>query len=188
MTPLLLACVGLLTIGEFLLFGALAEAYRDIAQLRELSGMTDRLMPADLGEAYAGRPSEYGLDETLDHIHDGLALFVDTRCGTCRAIVESMKGAVPSGVSMMIMARSPEDAIEWLQARGFDLVAADGRIRILQDDDPNPLNVHVTPLAVRIEDGRIARADNIPSVRRFHGLVESLSSARNDVVKREVLA
>lgn len=62
----LFVIVAVLAIGEFLLFGALAEAYRDIAQLREHSGITDNPAPVDLADARDKLPSSLGLHPDLD--------------------------------------------------------------------------------------------------------------------------
>jgi hypothetical protein len=169
-----LTVIALLLVGEFLLFGALAEAYRDIAQLREATGTVDRLTAVDLGEAYNGLPSAYGLDPSLDLASRALVLFIDKRCGTCKIILSSLNGTLPLGVVLMLFADSEDEGREWLVVNGFAperLTALP--ITIVTPTWSNGLRVDVTPLAIEIEHGRIARASTVPSARRFYGLIPS---------------
>jgi len=76
-TSLLLAAVAVLAIGEFLLFGALAEAYRDIRQIREAAGLLDSPMPVDLAHVAGNSPSSCGLDPALDSATGAVTVFLD---------------------------------------------------------------------------------------------------------------
>ncbi|MDP9258125.1 MAG: hypothetical protein M3Q31_16465 [Actinomycetota bacterium] len=171
---LALAVIALLAAGEFLLFGALTEAYRDIAQLRHDTGTIDRLTPVDLGPALNGLPSAYGLDPSLDAASKALALFVDRKCGTCKIILRSLNGSLPLGVVLTMFADSHDEGEEWLSVNGFghDRLA-ELPISIVTPGWSNPLGIDVTPLAIEIEHGRIARASTVPSARRFYSLVPS---------------
>ena len=100
---LLFALVAVLAVGEFLLFGALAEAYRDIRQLREYSGMLDKAAPVDLGQVRDALASDVGLDAALDRAVIATAVLLNDRCGTCRAIVASLNGAIPDGLWLVVI-------------------------------------------------------------------------------------
>jgi hypothetical protein len=166
----LLGAIGLLSVGEFLLFGALAEAYRSISQLRAETGMIDTPTPVDMGSNRGRPPSEFGLPNALDDAVRALVLFVDSRCGTCRSIVTSLDGSPPRNVWLVVMDESQEAASQWLSEAGFDVLRlADARVSILPPDDPNPLGVTITPLALQVENGTLVRATTVPSVRRFYG-------------------
>ena len=54
---ILFAVIAVLAVGEVRLFGALAEAYRDIRQIREHANVIDKSTPVDLGQAYNQVPS-----------------------------------------------------------------------------------------------------------------------------------
>lgn len=173
-TPLvvLLLIVTVLSVGEFLLFGALAEAYRDIRQLREQGGILDRPVPVDLGDAAGAPPSSIGLPATLDTVVAALALYVDHRCTTCRGLMASLAGRLPDGVFLTAIAPSQAEAMKWLvHAGGFDVNDSTvfPRIAIVSPDElRRRLGTEITPLAIDIEHGRLVRASTVPSVRQFY--------------------
>jgi hypothetical protein len=166
--------VVVLGVGEFLLFGALAEAYRDIRQIRETEGILDRPTPVDLGSHAGALASSIGLPSHTDDLTEGLALFVDSRCTTCRAIVSSLAGAVPPNVVLTAIAPSQSEARKWLvHSGGFALPEEDdwtsSRLMIATPEDvQSRLGVLITPLGIAIEHGRLARASTVPSVRAFY--------------------
>lgn len=164
-----------LAVGEFLLFGALAEAYRDIRQLRELSGVVDRPTPVDLGAAVGAPASSIGLPDEADSAAAAMALFVDSRCTTCRGIVSNLAGHLPDTVFLTAIAPSPPEAMTWLvQGGGFDLQDPDISSRILiasPDQIRERLGVEITPLAIDIEHGRLVRASTVPSIRQFYNQI-----------------
>lgn len=171
-TNLVLGLLLILAVGEFLLFGALAEAYRDITQLRNETGIVDEAQPVDVGVGLGGQPSAYGLHPSLDTAAKGLALFVNRRCGTCQSLVRSLNGGLPRGVTLIVVDDDADAAFSWLEQNGFDMYRTpDLPISAATADDPNPLGIDVTPLAVEIEHGRIVGAFTIPSVRRFYSRV-----------------
>lgn len=172
-TSVLFVITGLLAVGEFLLFGALAEAYRDIRQLREQTGAIDQPLPVELGSARDEPPSSFGLPPELDGAVRAVVVYVDSRCGTCRTIVSSLNGGIPNGVWLNVIADSSDEAFAWLGEEGFEegrgaanrvIVASVGHVE-------QHLGVRVTPLAIEIENGRLARARTIPSVRQFYSMV-----------------
>jgi hypothetical protein len=172
-TPVLFTIVALLAVGEFLLFGALAEAYRDIKQIREVSGLIDRPMPVDLGQARDKAPSRLGLHPELDSAVHAVAVYLDNRCGTCQSIVSSINGGIPEGIWLVIIAESAEKAFAWLGSAGLNEGSAAARRVIVTS--PEEAEQHLggvaTPLAIEIEHGRLVRARIVTSVRQFYGLV-----------------
>jgi hypothetical protein len=96
--------VVVLTLSQILLYGALAEAYRDIRQLRLHVGAVDESLPVDLGVVAGGRPSDHGLAAVLDSVTSALVLLVDRRCSTCNLLVEYFAGRVPAGVWLVAIA------------------------------------------------------------------------------------
>jgi hypothetical protein len=108
-TSILFAVIAVLAVGEFLLFGALAEAYRDIRQIREYANVVDKSTPVGLGQAYNQVPSRVGLHPDLDSAARAVVVYVDKRCGTCRMIVSSLNGGVPRGVWLVVIAENTQN-------------------------------------------------------------------------------
>jgi hypothetical protein len=173
MTAVLLLMVAVLAIGEFLLFGALAEAYRDVRQLREFSGALDDSMPVDLGEARDTAPSSNGLSTDLDFAVRAVVVFLDSHCGTCKLIVDSLNGGIPKGIWLVAVAESVEAAHDWLAASGIkpSSPAMDRVTVMLPGEVEQKFGIRITPLAIEIENGRLTRARTVPSIRRFYALV-----------------
>jgi hypothetical protein len=172
MTTLLLVLVAVLAVGEFLLFGALAEAYRDIRQIRERAGVIDRNAPVDLGPALGQAPSSLGLDPTLDSAVQAVVVYLNDRCGTCRSIVGSLAGQIPAGMWLVIIADAVDAAFDWLNTDGA-MAGSPDAARVLTstpEEAEQNLGLLLTPLALVIEHGRLSRAMTIPSVRQFYVL------------------
>jgi len=167
-TYILLGLVIALGILVFLLLGALVEMYRDIAQIREYTGLLDRPLPIELGDREGSRPSQWGLPPALDDERRALVMFLSDRCSTCRTIVSSLKGAVPQHVVLVL---------EHGKATGDGELAtsiASGSNRVVIDRDhaiADSLQIQVSPSALIVEDGAIVRAMTVPSVRQFEALV-----------------
>lgn len=188
MTPVALLLIAMLGFGEFLLFGALAEAYRDIRQIRELTGAVDEPVPIGLGPAQDAQPSQMGLHPDLDHAARAMVIFLESRCGTCRLILTSLNGGIPLGVWLVAIGDSPEAAGQWLRESGFDVTAL-GRSNLtaVSADAINAgLGVRVTPLAIEIEHGKLLRARSIPSVRQFYNAIPIAMSLAPGELKQEV--
>lgn len=175
-TSILFAIIAVLAIGEFLLFGALAEAYRDIRQIREQADVIDRATPVDLGLAYNQAPSEVGLQAELDSAVRAVVVFIDKRCGTCRMIASSLNGGIPRGVWLAVVSESAAEAFEWLAEAAISPDSEPGH-RVMAIS-PGEVERHLgqvpTPLAIEIENGRLVRAKGVPSVRQFYSLVPTL--------------
>jgi hypothetical protein len=175
-TSILFAIIAVLAIGEFLLFGALAEAYRDIRQIREQADIIDRATPVELGRAYNQAPSAVGLHTELDSAARAVVVYIDKRCGTCKMIANSLNGGIPRGVWLAVVSESADEAFEWLAEAAITPESEPGRriIAISPDEVERHLGQVPTPLAIEIENGRLVRAKGIPSVRQFYSLVPTV--------------
>ncbi len=172
---LLLALVAVLAVGEFLLLGALTEAYREMRQLRQHSGMLDNAAPVDLGQVRDALASEVGLDAGLDRAAIATVVYLNDRCGTCRAIVGSLNGVIPDGMWLVVIADTADDGYVWLATGGIDRNSIEAqRVMVMPPDEvERRLGMLVTPLVIEIENGRLDRAKTIPSIRQFYALASS---------------
>jgi hypothetical protein len=173
MVTVLVIVVIVLAAGECLLLGALAEAYRDIAQLREHVGAVDASEPIDVTALRGACATDLGLAAEVETVPSALAIFLDRRCVTCAAILRSLDGAPPLNVWVTAMAGTEAEAIEWLESEGVSSAAIEsGRIRpALFSDVVARVGVTVTPFAIRLENGLVVEGMAIPSVRRFYALI-----------------
>lgn len=171
--PILLFVVSLLAVGEFLLFGALAEAYRDLRQIRENAGLVDKPTPVDMGEVQNKLPSTCGLAPELDSVAQAVVVYLDRRCGTCRMIVDSLSGGLPRGMWLVLVASSKEECLSWFAETGLDQRNNhERRVMLMSGDEmQHHLGTVLTPLAIEVENGRLARAVTVPSVRQFYAMV-----------------
>lgn len=187
-TSILFAIIAVLAVGEFLLFGALAEAYRDIRQIREHADIIDRASPVELGRAYNQAPSKIGLRAELDSAARAVVVYIDRRCGTCQMIAGSLNGGIPRGVWLAVVAESADEAFEWLaEAAAISAESEPGHriMAISADEVERHLGQVPTPLAIEIDNGRVVRAKGIPSVRQFYSLIPTVITLAAPV-KQEV--
>lgn len=187
-TSILFAIIAVLAVGEFLLFGALAEAYRDIRQIREHADIIDRASPVELGRAYNQAPSKIGLRAELDSAARAVVVYIDRRCGTCQMIAGSLNGGIPRGVWLAVVAESADEAFEWLaEAAAISPESEPGHriMAISADEVERHLGQVPTPLAIEIDNGRVVRAKGIPSVRQFYSLIPTVITLAAPV-KQEV--
>lgn len=172
-TSILLVIVAVLAIGEFLLFGALAEAYRSIRQLTEHPAAAGRYVPVDLGDALSKAPSSVGMPADLDSAVSAFVVYLANHCGTCRTIISSLNGGIPPGVWLAIIADSPDEAFAWL--RDGDLSKDSPSARRITVVSPATIEeyfgTNITPLAIEIEHGRLVRAKTVGTVKQFYSLV-----------------
>jgi hypothetical protein len=185
LTTILFALVAVLAVGQFLLFGALAEAYRDIGQLREFAGMIDRAAPVDLGPARDALASSVGLRPDLDSAVKAVVVYVESRCGTCRAIVSSLNGDIPEGIWLMAVADSTDEAYAWLATGGIRPGSEAARRVMVESPDEveRHLGLLISPLVIEIEHGRLVRAKTIPSVRQFYALTSAAPTVAPEIQK-----
>ena len=163
--PLIVA-VGVLALVTFVLFGVVIELYRDVQQLREVSGILDRPLEVDLGEVAGTRPSTYGLPAALDSVGSSIVLFLSDRCGTCHALAAGFNGALPPGLWIVLEARNPDSTNEFL--RSYKLTATTTAGRLLVDvagTIAGQIGLRTTPVGFRVENGRLVGATTVPSTR-----------------------
>jgi hypothetical protein len=176
MIAVLLLAVSVLAIGEFLLFGALAEAYRSLRQIRESEGLLDTPTPVDLGAARHRSPSACGLPAELDSAVQAVVVYLDQRCSTCNVILDSLGGGLPRGIWLVLIASSADEALSWLDESGVGQ-GGDAARRIVAmsaAEVQRHLGAVVTPLAIEVEGGRLARGKTVPSARQFYALVPTI--------------
>jgi len=120
--------VAVLALLVFVLAGAVVELNADVRQLRDVAGILDRALDVDIAEVQGTKPSSYGLPQTLDSAASALVLFVSDRCATCHVLADGLSGGLPTGLWLVLEARSPESAEEFLKKHGMTQGASDGRL------------------------------------------------------------
>ncbi|GAA2338652.1 hypothetical protein [Dactylosporangium salmoneum] len=175
MTIALSAAVIVLGVLLLLLLGSQVEMYRTVEQLREYSGLIDQPVPLDLPSERL--PSRVGLPAALDDAVRGAVLLLSDRCGTCRSLAAALDGAVnPDLVLVVEPGHGADGAGELALTYRLDpdrtVVDRDGRIA-------SALGIRVTPAALVIEHGRIARATTVPSTRQLDMILSNLRAGRS---------
>jgi hypothetical protein len=164
--------VGVLSLVTFVLFGVVIELYRDVRQLREVNGILDRPLDVDIGDVMGAEPSRYGLPRSLDSVTAGLLLFLSDRCGTCHALAAGFNGVLPSGLWVVLEARSPESTEEFLARYGLTATTTGGRLWVdVAGRAADSIGLRTTPVAFRLENGRIAGATTVPSRRYLSSIL-----------------
>lgn len=186
MVALLAAAVGVLALLVFVLAGAVIELYRDVRQLREVAGILDRPLDVDLGDVDDAPPSRFGLPEALDSAASAVVLFLSARCGTCHALAAGLDGRLPDRLWLVLEARGPDAAAEFLESYGLAPAARDGRLLVDADERiAESIGLDTTPVGFRVENGRITSATTVPSLRYLTSIVpEPVSLGRGTAPSR----
>ena len=170
-TPLavtaLVLVIGLAAV-TFLLLGAQVEMFRNLTQLREQAGLSDRPTPVSLGKARGTRASDVGLPAALDDETSAVVLFLSDKCFVCRSIAAGLAGTLPHGVWLVLdPGTAPRDA-QLSPTLGFDTddVTIDPDRTIMKR-----IGIESTPLTIVVEHGRLARASGITSTRQLYETV-----------------
>ena len=172
MVTFLTVTVGVLALLVFLLAGAVVELYRDVRQLREVSGILDRPLEVDLGNVQGTRPSNYELPAQLDGIASGLVLFLSDRCGTCHALAAQLDGTLPERLWVVLESRGPDAADDFLRSYDFSPTSTSGRLIVDAGERiAESIGLDTTPVAFRVVDGRIASATTVPSGRYLSSII-----------------
>jgi hypothetical protein len=156
---------------------ATSEMYLQLRTLQELVGYNDR--PTRINEIVdklVGSDLEE-LSISVPGTGPGGILFLSTSCSTCQRIATLFKGQVPSGVSVVVVARSEPEASGWLARVGLT------RPNVQLDLDQSisgSYGVEVSPTLILTDGGRFADAFIVPSFRALSasltgGEVTSLS-------------
>jgi hypothetical protein len=172
MAALALTAVGLLSGLVFVLFGALIELYRDVRQLREAAGILDRPLSIDIGAVAHAAPSSVGLPPALDAAASAIVLFLSDKCATCRVLAAALDTVVPPGVCVVMEAGDVQSATRFLNAYGLTPEAAGGMVCLdTSREIADRLGLDVTPVAFRVENGKLASATTVPSARYLFSIL-----------------
>lgn len=178
MTTILLVLVILLGIGLCILLGALVELFHQVQQIRSQLGMVDRATPLELGVKRDSLASAVGLPATLDDAGDAIVLFLSNRCTTCRAIAQELDGKVPPGVWIVAEPVTGDDHEAEVFLQEFRLDG--GRALVDRESQiAEQLDLNVTPSAIFIENGRLRRAQTVPSSRQLSSMLTVVSKPKS---------
>jgi hypothetical protein len=173
--------VALLALLVFVLLAVVRELVKDVRQLREAAGILDRPLDVALGSVVGTKPSGYGLPDGLDAEESAILLFLSERCGTCRSIAASFGETLPDGLWVVLEARSPDAAIEFLESSHMPKMN-DGRVCVdVGGAIAERIGLNTTPVGFRVEHGLIMSATTVPSTRYLTSIVPNpirLRSAR----------
>jgi len=166
MATIALIVAGVLALLVAVLFGALAEMYRDIRQMRDAIGILDRPLPIDIGNVAHTSPRAHGLPRALDSAASALVLFLSDRCGTCRQLAAGLSRPLPDGLWLVLEARSEGSAASFLDRYGLSDEARNGRLVLdVAGDIATRIGLQTTPVAFRVENGLLIQATTVPSSR-----------------------
>ena len=116
--------------------------------------------------------SEHGLPRWLDSEAMHVVLFVSPVCSLRDALVGSLKGVVPAGLTLTVTAADPVRQREWASAHDLDLG------EVVFDDDRSivdSLGVTSSPTAIGVEHGKVLFA---AAVGGPNALTELLDAGR----------
>jgi hypothetical protein len=169
MTIALLVISCALAAAVLVLLGSQIELYRQVTQIRAYLRLVDEPTPVDLGHANGMPAGAAGLPAAVDDATSAVVLVLSTKCATCRALANSVRGAVPRWLWLMVEPASGTEQegrefVEEFQLAGErTMVDTDGEIA-------ERIGMDVTPLALFFEGGRLRRAETVPSTRHLHSL------------------
>lgn len=168
MTAVLLVLCCLLGVVVFIELGALVELFKQVEQIRGELSLVDVPTELDLGRAHGMPATAVGLPAPLDTQRKALVLFLSTKCATCSSIAAAFRGAIPS--AMWVVVEPVVDAEGDTFVQSFEL-AGDRTIIDYGGGIANRLGLDVTPSALHIENGRMKRAQTVPSSRQAFAMV-----------------
>lgn len=175
MATIAMFAIALLAILVFVLLGALLEMYKDIRQLRDVSGILDRPLNVDIGPVAGTRPSEHGLPPVLDSAGSALVLFLSDRCGTCHSIAASFDSSMtslPSGLWIVLEGRNDESVHDFLNSCALKNMTSDGRVMIdVMGEIARRIGLDASPVGFRVEEGRLTSATSVPSKRYLNSIL-----------------
>ena len=171
MTTVLTVLLCLFGVLLFIEFGALVEMFHQLKQVRIYLDMVDRPTPLDLGKASGLAATAVGLPAALDDTKAALVLFLSNRCETCHTIAAAIDGgALPQNLWLVVVPvfEDAEEFVEKFHLRGKRSLIDDGRTIT------GRLGLDITPAAVVVEYGRVARAQTVPTVRQMYAAIPSV--------------
>jgi hypothetical protein len=163
--PMTLA-VGVLALVTFVLCGVVIELFRDVRQLREINGILDRPLDVDLEDVAGTLPSVHGLPRALDSAASAIVLFLSDRCATCHALAGGFNGMLAPGLWLVLEARNPQSAQEFLARYELTATSTGGRLIVdVAGQVAERIGLRTTPVGFRVRDGRLVSATTVPSRR-----------------------
>lgn len=158
--------IGVLALVVFVLCGVVVELFRDVRQLREVSGILDRPLEVDLDGVAGSLSSAHGLPQALDGAASAIVLFLSDRCATCHALASGFNGVLAPGLWVVLEARSPESADEFLSKYEFTAASTGGRLVVdAAGRIAESIGLRTTPVGFRVQNGCIVSATTVPSRR-----------------------
>lgn len=166
MAQTLTLAVGVLALLTFALCGVVIELFRDVRQLREISGILDRPLDVDLEDVAGTSPSVHGLPAALDAAPSAIILFLSDRCATCHALAGGFNGLLAPGLWVVLEARSHQSAEEFLARYELTATSTGGRLLVdVAGRIAESIGLRTTPVGFRVQNGRIVSATTVPSKR-----------------------
>ena len=169
MNTIILLMLAIIAIVLFVMASAGVEMYRDIRQLREVSGILDTPLNIDIGQVAQKAPSDYGLPFVLDEQVAAIVLFLNERCNPCRSIAASFDASakyLPNGLWIVLEGRTDEVARQFLNSTPLKDLQSDGRVFIDSGGEiARRIGLEASPVGFRIENGKISIATTVPSSR-----------------------
>lgn len=159
-----------------MLLSSQVELFRDMRQLREVTGLLDSPVELDLAIAQGASLERFGLKSPATDTT--LVLFLTDRCATCRSLAEALDRSVPEHVQVVLNSPGGEGsalAESWRLDRAMH--DADGTIM-------DSLGIATVPAAILVEDGKLARCQTVPSVRQLRSLINDTKPARQSPMRR----
>jgi hypothetical protein len=167
-----MVAVGVLALLVFVLCGVVYELFRDVRQLRDVTGILDRPLNVEIGAVAGTRPSSHGFPEALDSAGSALVLFLSDRCGTCRSLAAGLERHLPPGLWMVLEAQSADSAAKFMESYELTRMTEDGRLLIdVTGAIAGRIGLDMTPVGFRVEDGRIISATTVPSKRYLFSIL-----------------
>jgi hypothetical protein len=161
--PIVVIVLCFFGVALFVQYGALVEMFQQLKQVRGYLDLVDATTPIDLGKIAGANPSAVGLPEALDKVDGALVLFLSNKCETCMVIAQSLAGGILPEKMWLVVVPILSDPTEFLdryQLRG-DRILVDHGIS-------DRIGLDITPAAILIENGRLAEAHTVPSVRQLY--------------------
>lgn len=160
-------------IAIFLLFGAVIELFRDMEQVRQMTGVIDSPVSLEI-DLPKPLPEGVGLPGEFLRQDQGLVLVLSDHCSTCGAIAEHLGGSLPASTWLLFVPQSVESGNEWLSRFGL---ASERKLFVdILSKASTALGVNLTPAVLRIRGGMVVAAHTLPSGRRLDDELAWLAS------------
>lgn len=159
---------------------AVVELFRDLDQVRQLSGYVDTPGELDLPSALGRGLPELGFPVGWADL-DGLVAVLSPTCAMCYALGEHLARNPAPAARVLFTNGSQRDHHRFCADTGL---APDG---VLFDDGgriADALGLRLSPAALVVEAGVVARAASVPSPRALRSLLASSSRAGTPCIDR----